>query len=120
MNSSLSALTNAELLQSTRLQLARAHEVDAELLLLLGEIDARHLFLERGFSSMFAFCTGELSLSEDVAYNRITVARLARRFPRVLDFVSTGAIHLSGLRLLDHVLTDANFEEVLAAASAKS
>ena len=60
MHSSLSALSDAELLQSTRVQLARAHDVDAELILLLGEIDARELFYERSFSSMFAFCTGEL------------------------------------------------------------
>jgi hypothetical protein len=117
---SLSALTDAELLHSTRLHLQRAHALDAELLLLLGEVDARRLYAQRAFSSMFAFCTGELGFSEDVACNRIAVARLARRLPRVLDFVRAGRVHLSGLRLLDAHLTEENLEEVLAAASGKS
>ena len=116
----LSALTNVELLHTTRLQLQRSHELDADLLLLLGEIDARQLYLERAFPSMFAFCMGELGLSEDVAYNRIKVAGLARRFPRVLDFVRDGRIHLSGLRLLEPHLTEENLEVVLAAATGKS
>ena len=71
---SLSTFTDAELLQTTHLHLQRAQALDAELLLLLGEIDARRLYAERAFSSMFAFCTGELGFSEDVACNRIAVA----------------------------------------------
>ena len=120
MNFSLSALTDAELLDSTRLHLQRAHQLDADLLLLLGEIDARRLYAEQAFSSMFSFCTAELGFSEDVACNRIAVARLARRFPRVLDFVRTGRIHLTGLRLLEAHLTEKNLEAVLASATGKS
>ena len=116
----LSTLSDTELLQSTRLHLERAHVLDAELLELLGEIDVRRLYAEQAFPSMFAFCTGELGFSEDVACNRIAVARLARRFPRVLDFVRAGRIHLTGLRLLDAHLTAENLEDVLASASGKS
>jgi hypothetical protein len=115
-----STLPDAELLHRTRLCLQRSRALEAELLLLLGEIHARQLYLERGFPSMFAFCTTELGLSEDVAYHRIVVARLARRFPRVLDFVREGRVHLTGLRLLEPVLTAENLEEVLAAATGKS
>src|SRR6266545_3528286 len=104
----LSALTDAELLHTTRCHLQRAHELDADLLLLLGEIDARRLYAEQAFPSMFAFCTGELGFSEDVACNRIAVARLVRRFPRVLDFVRAGQIHLTGLRLLAAHLDEHN------------
>jgi hypothetical protein len=115
----LHSLSDVELLHSTRLQLQRSHELDAELLLLLGEIEARRLYLERAFPSMFDFCTGELGLSEDVAYNRLKVAGLVRRFPRVLDFVRDGRIHLSGLRLLAPHLTEDNLETTLAAAAGK-
>jgi hypothetical protein len=94
--------------------------MDADLLLLLGEIDARRLYAEKAFPSMFAFCTQELGFSEDVACNRIDVARLARRFPGVVDFVRAGRIHLSGLRLLQTVLTEENVDAVLAAAAGKS
>ena len=116
----LSALSDAELLDSTRLLVQRNHALDADLLLFLGEIDARRLFAGRAFPSMFAFCTVELGFSEDVACNRICIARLARRFPRVLDFVRSGRIHLTGLRLLETILTADNLEEVLAAAAGKS
>jgi hypothetical protein len=115
----LHSLSDAELLHTTRLQLQRSHELDAELLLLLGEIEARRLYLERAFPSMFDFCTGELGFSEDVAYNRLKVAGLVRRFPRVLDFVRDGRIHLSGLRLLAPHLTEDNLETTLAAATGK-
>ena len=120
MNFTLSALTDSELLHSTRLHLQRAHALDADLLLLLGEIDARRLFAERAFPSMFSFCTGELGFSEDVACNRIAVARLARRFPKVLDVVRAGRVHLTGLRLLEAHLTEENLEAVLESAAGKS
>ena len=116
----LHSLSDSDLLHTTRVHLQRAHALDAELLLLLGEIDARQLYAQRAFPSMFAFCLGELGFSEDVACNRIAVARLARRLPRVLDFVRDGRVHLTGLRLLDSFLTNDNLEEVLAAATRKS
>ena len=99
-------LTDSQLFEAVKLRIARANELDAELLLLLGEVEERRLYAARAFSSMFAFCLGELGFSEDVACNRIAVARLARRFPRVLDFVRLGRIHLTGLRLLAPVLTE--------------
>ena len=59
----------------------------------LGEIDERKLYLDWRFSSMFAFCVGELRLSEDIACNRIDLARAARRLPVILaaGAVLTGA-----------------------------
>jgi hypothetical protein len=116
----LHSLSDVELLHSTRVHLLRSHAREAELLLLLGEIEARRLYLERAFPTMFAFCIDELGLSEDVTYNRLKVAGLVRRFPRVLDFVRDGRIHLSGLRLLEPHLTEGNLEAVLAEAVGQS
>jgi len=39
---------------------------------------------------MFAFCVGELRFSEDVACNRINVARAARRMPVILEAAGPG------------------------------
>ena len=116
----LSSLSDAELLDSTRLHTQRVRALDAELLLLLGEVDARRLYSDRAFSSMFAFCTGELGFSEDVACNRVAAARLVRRFPRALDFVREGRVHLTALRFLGPHLTEENLDEVLNAAAGKS
>src|SRR5882724_9687685 len=43
------------------------------------------------------------SNTEDAALKRARVARLALRLPRVLDELRTGAIHLTGLFLLDRL-----------------
>src|SRR5882672_8013321 len=60
------------------------------------------------------------SNTEDAALKRARVARLALRFPRVLDELRTGAIHLTGLFLLDRYLNDENAEGLLAEARGKS
>ena len=73
------SLGPSELRSATRELVRSSHVVEAELLVHLGEIDERKLYLDWSFSSMFAFCVGELGFSEDVACNRINVARAARR-----------------------------------------
>ena len=50
----------------------------------LAELDARRLYLAAGFSSLFAYCTSVLKLSEGEAYNRIEAARAVRRTPELL------------------------------------
>jgi len=94
--------------------------VEEKLLVHLGEIDERKLYLDQGFPSMFAFCVGELGFSEDVAYNRIMVAQAARRMPGILHAVRSGRVHLAGLRVLAPHLTIENHGNVLAEAASKS
>lgn len=69
---------------------------------------------------MFTYCTQVLHLAEHAAYNRIEVARAARRFPIILELLAEGRIHLSAARLLAPHLTEANHEELLREASHKS
>src|SRR5690606_30982636 len=97
-----------------------SRQILARLVAYLGEVDERRLHLVWGYSSLFSFCTTALSLSEDEAYRRIVAARLTRRFPRILDGLASGALHLSGVALLRHHLTDANHVELLDVASHKS
>src|SRR3990167_7417053 len=116
----LETLTDDALLAATRGLVERTLAVSAELLVHLGEIDARKLYLPRAFPSMFAFCVTDLGFSEDVAYNRIMVARLARRLPAVLDALRSGRVHLAGLRVLAPHLTQDNSDALLAEATGKS
>src|SRR6266849_1141152 len=69
------SLSSSDLRSATRELVRRSHGVEAALLVHLGEIDERKLYFDWAFSSMFAFCVGELGFSEDVACNRINVAR---------------------------------------------
>jgi hypothetical protein len=118
--SSLESLSSADLLTATRDLVAKSHGLEAELLVHLGEIDERKLYLEWAFPSMFVFCIKDLGFSECAAYNRIVVARAARCLPAVLEAVRSGQIHLAGLRLLVPHLTRENQCEVLAQAAGKS
>jgi len=113
-------LSDEALLDATRALLKRACDVEADLLLHLGEIDERKLYLPRAHPSMFAFCVEELGFSEDAAYNRIFVARAARRLPALIEALRSGKVHLGGLRLLAPLLTVENHLEVLARAAGKS
>jgi 5-methylcytosine-specific restriction endonuclease McrA len=98
----------------------RSHDLDAALLAHLGEIEERKLYLDWSFPSMFAYCVGEFGFSEDVACNRINVARAARRMPIIWGALRSGKVHLAGLRLLAPHLTAENQEKVLTEATGKS
>ena len=116
----LASLSRSELLARTRELLRQSHDIEADLLVHLGEIDERKLYLDCAFPSMFAFCVGEFGFSEDAAYNRITVARAGRRLPPVIEAVRSGQVHLGGMRLLVAHLTAENHRSVLAQAAGKS
>ena len=122
MNSQMvvESLGPSELRSATHQLVRRSHGLEVALLVHLGEIDERKLYLDWSFSSMFGYCVGELGFSEDVACNRISLARAARRMPSILDVVRSGRVHLAGLRLLAPHLTAANKDEVLAEAAGKS
>src|SRR5947208_5039142 len=59
----LGSLSNSDLLARTREIVEDSCRTEADLLLHLGEIDERKLYLERSFASTFAFCLGELRFS---------------------------------------------------------
>jgi hypothetical protein len=49
----------------------------ADMLVYIGEIDRRKLYLEHAYPSMFAFCTKRFRMSEAVAAKRIRAGRAA-------------------------------------------
>jgi hypothetical protein len=95
-------------------------EATARLVSHLVEFDARRLYLPAGFSSLFNYCCEVLRLSEPAAYNRIEVARAARRFPDILPMLGQGSLSLATVRLLAPQLTVDNCEQLFAAAAGKS
>ena len=113
-------LSNEDLLAAIRALIRKSGLIEAELLVHLGEIDERKLYLARSFPSMFAYCVAELGFSEDAAYNRIVVARAGRRLPALVEAVRSGRMHLAGVRLLVPYLTAENHADLLAKATGKS
>jgi len=74
-------LPDDELLARVAGLAGRERGATAELVAHLAELETRRLHLRAGYSSMFAYCHGALSLTDHEAFNRIEAARAARRFP---------------------------------------
>lgn len=114
--SGLRELSDSALLSGTK-DLCRARSQSSAVLIeRIAEIERRKLHLKQSYSSMFSFCVRELGLSEEVAYKRIRVARLANRFPQALEALRDHRIHLRGLVMIAPHMTQENADELLAAA----
>jgi hypothetical protein len=70
---------------------AQTHKV----LLYLREVESRKLHLEKGYSSLFVFCTEYLNYSEPEAQIRIQAMRLLRSVPIVEEKIKSGVMSLS-------------------------
>jgi hypothetical protein len=94
---SLSHLSDHTLLRNLATLIARDRTTTAELLAHLAEVDERKLYLPAAYPSMYAYCVGELRLSEDAAFKRIQAARVARQFPAIFAAVADGRLHRTGV-----------------------
>lgn len=74
---------------------AKEREILTELLHYLSEVQARRLYLARGYSSLFAFMTNELCYSEAAAQRRIEAMRLIRDVPEVEEKLQKGELSLT-------------------------
>ena len=74
----LKALSDDELLSRLSELLRKSRRVEAQLVAHIGEVDVRKLYRREDCSSMFAFCTQVLHLSEPESYERIKLARAAQ------------------------------------------
>jgi len=119
-SASATCLSDRDLLDAIERVVADERHLTAELLALLGELDARRLYLAQSCASLFVFCTQVLHFSEHAAYHRIEVARAARQFPVILDMVAAGALTLTSVALLRPHLTRDNHVALLEAARHKS
>ena len=116
-NYRLAHLDDATLLRDLARLAAQDRATTATLLAHIAEVDARRLYLPAAYSSMFAYCVGELRLSEDAAYKRIQAARAARECPRLFEDVAAGRLHLAAVCLLAPHLTAGSADELVAAAT---
>ncbi len=116
----LSHVSDQALLRELRTLVSQDRATTALLVAHLGEVDARRLYAEAGYPSMFAYCVERLRFSEDSAYKRIRAARLAREFPAIHGMLADGRLHLGGLGALAPYLTPENAEDLLAVATHRS
>ena len=117
---SLSSLSDAEVLARVPALVQAERLARADVIEHLMEVERRRLYLDQACSSLYVYCCERLGYSEDAALKRARVARLVLRLPRALDELQSGAIHLTGLFLLERYLNDENAEGLLAEARGKS
>ena len=116
----LSGLRDEELLGALSGLVKTGNALNADVLAHLAELDERRLYLELGFSSLFAYCMEALGMDESSAGRRITAARVCRRYPYVFLHVANGALGLSVLCALNPYLNPENAAELFEACSNKS
>jgi 5-methylcytosine-specific restriction endonuclease McrA len=93
---------------------------NATLLAHIAEFDRRGLCLPTQYPTIYRYCVGHLRMSQDMAYKRVCVAKVARRFPGVFDAIADGRLNLSGVMLLWKHMNRANGRELLEAAVNRS
>jgi hypothetical protein len=116
----LQALTDDELLHRLSDLLGQSRRVEADLVAHIGEVDERRLYAREAAPSMFVYCTMRLGLSEAEAYLRIEAARAVRRYPKVLEMLREGRLHLSAIAKLAPHLTPDNCDGLLQRAAGQS
>jgi 5-methylcytosine-specific restriction endonuclease McrA len=100
-----------EIHERALLVVKRFKQAEADLILVLQEIDASRVFAKMGFTSLFQYCVESLGLSENVTANFIAVARKAREVPVLQSAIQNGSLTVSKARKITPVLTLANQEE---------
>ena len=115
-----SHLTDDDLMAAAPRLAGYEREVTAQLVAHLAEIDARRLYVPAGYSSLYTYCRERLGYSEDAAHNRKVAARVARRYPAVIDRLADGRLSLTAVKLLAPVLNDDNWEAICTEAAGLS
>jgi len=120
MLASLGRLSDVDLVRSLKTLIGHERDATAQVVAHLAELDTREVHLREGFGSLYLYCRDALGLSEWESYNRIEVARTARRFPVILDLLADGSVHLTAVKLLAPHLSPDNHRDLLASIRGKT
>lgn len=82
----------------------------------LAEVLRRKVYRDVGHPSLFDFCVKRGRMSREVAYKRCRLARLALRFPVVLDYLRDGRLTMRALTMLAPHLNHENSAQLLDSA----
>src|SRR5438093_10641421 len=114
-------LSDQDLLARLHVLAGNGREASVDLLAHLATLDSRPaVYAAQGYGALFRYCTQALRLSEDAACNRIEAARACRRFPVILDLLTSGEMSLTSVRLLGRHLTPETHQAVLVKAKGSS
>ena len=95
ITSTVGALSDRELLRETRNLIRHERHLQGAIIDHLAEIEARGLYMERGFSSLFDYAVRELGYSDAAAARRIGAMRLCADAPQAREGLRDGSLTLS-------------------------
>ena len=95
ITSTVGALSDRELLRETSNLVRHERHLQGAIIDHLAEIEARGLYLERGFSSLFDYAVRELGYSDAAAARRIGAMRLCADAPQAREGLREGSLTLS-------------------------
>ena len=95
ITSTVGALSDRELLRETRNLVRHERHLQGAVIDHLAEIEARGLYLQRGFSSLFDYAVRELGYSDAAAARRIGAMRLCADQPDAREGLRNGSLTLS-------------------------
>jgi hypothetical protein len=90
-------LTNLALLARLGKLVRTERKITHLILECIAEIDARKLYLEKAYPSLYEFLVQEFGYSPSAAIRRIEAARLLREVPELSTKIETGQVNLSQL-----------------------
>ena len=95
ITSTVGALSDRELLRETSNLVRHERHLQGAIIDHLAEIEARGLYLQRGFSSLFDYAVRELGYSDAAAARRIGAMRLCADQPDAREGLRDGSLTLS-------------------------
>jgi hypothetical protein len=116
----IAQLSDAELLSRLPLLVGVERESTADVVEHLVEVERRRLYLGQACSSLNKYCEEQLKYDEDGASKRARASKVALQFPRALEELRNGTMHLTSLVLLAPHLTEENAELLFTEASGRS
>ena len=95
ITSTVGVLSDRELLRETSKLVRHERHLQGAIIDHLAEIDARRLYLQRSFSSLFDYAVRELGYSDAAASRRIGAMRLCADAPQAREGLRDGSLTLS-------------------------
>jgi len=119
-STNLEALSDEELLASAQCVYRRSREITALLVRHLVLIEERRLHLKAAYPSLYEFCVREWGMSNSSASRHSTAAKLAAKYPQILERLSANRLHMSTLVRMKHFIDDDTVDELLDLIEGKS
>lgn len=117
---SLSRLSNQELEARLKDLVNKERKLLHVILEHIKEVDARKLYLERAYSSIYEYLVKELNYSGSAAMRRLEAARLLKAVPAVAERIQEGSLNLSQIGELSRAIKEKEKSGIKILAEQKS